>query len=682
MDMLEIQRAIRSGLKPLEALPPAWLSDWAAGHFYLSAESSYVEKKWEAYPYQVAILDCMGDDDIEEVTVKKSARIGYTKMLLAAIGYFAHQKRRNQAVWQPTDEDSDEFVKTDLEPMFRDVPAMRRVLPMRMRRHRNNTLRQKLFLGSILHLRGGKAAKNYRRLTVSVAILDEVDGFDRDIEGEGNPVELARKRLEGATFPKLIVGSTPKTKSISHVEACEGNAQKRYRYHIPCPHCGVEHTLRWGGADKKYGFRSTGDDPENLVVSHLCEACGVVYSQADYLRVWWQGRWIAQDGSYIGVDKRFHAADGTRLPTPRSVAFSIWTAYSPQAEWSAIVRQYLAAEKKAAGGDKGELKTFINLTLGETYEEEIQQADETQLKGRAEAFPLRVVPMGALELVAGVDTQDDRFEIRVWGIGRGQEMWTVDHKTIDANPADERDWARLDEYLLTQFPHAAGTRVGIKGVAIDTGGHFTHQVYNFCRQRTARRIFAVRGETKEGQPVRSRSSSQDVNFRGKILKAGVKLWHVGTDTAKDLFFGRLSVKRPGPGYVHFSKDLPDEFYSELTAEGRVKQKTATGEVFRWVQIRARNETLDCTVYAIFVSHMLGHDTNTDWKWERIEAVVQPMNRDLFHVPPPPVSPEPSVATPTEVPRETPAAAPLQTSARPATPRSRASLASSEWDSRL
>lgn len=129
MDLSEIQRAISRGLNALAAPPPMQLSRWAADHFYLSAESSYVEQRWEAYPYQIAILDAMSHDDIREVVFIKSARVGYTKMILAAMGYFAHHKRRNQCVWQPTDDDSDEFVKTELEPMLRDVAAMAEVFP-------------------------------------------------------------------------------------------------------------------------------------------------------------------------------------------------------------------------------------------------------------------------------------------------------------------------------------------------------------------------------------------------------------------------------------------------------------------------------------------------------------------------------------------------------------------------
>jgi len=105
---------------------------------------------------------------------------------------------------------------------------------------------------------------------------------------------------------------------------------------------------------------------------------------------------------------------------------------------------------------------------------------------------------------------------------------------------------------------------------------------------------------------------------------------VGTDTAKDLIYGRLMVTQPGPGYVHFSKDLPATFYPGLTAESRVPVRTARGLDYRWVNVkRARNEPLDCTVYAIFCTHVLGLHTRTQREWDRLEQAVQPPTADLF-----------------------------------------------------
>ena len=156
----ELSACLTRGLSTFGVPEPMTLDEWAGKHFYLSKESSYVEQAWEAWPFQRAIMACISNNDIAEVDFMKSARVGYTKMLLAAIAYFIEHKRRNQALWQPTDGDSDEFVKTELEPMLRDVKVMRKAFPAHMSRHKDNTLQQKKFLGCMLHTRGGKAARS------------------------------------------------------------------------------------------------------------------------------------------------------------------------------------------------------------------------------------------------------------------------------------------------------------------------------------------------------------------------------------------------------------------------------------------------------------------------------------------------------------------------------------------
>lgn len=156
LQLLALQKAVRSGLRPLLVPTPMRLSQWMAKHFYLSEESSYEKGKWQAYPFQTSIADCMGHDDIPFVTWRKPSRVGYTKIFLAAIAYFAEHKRRNQVVYQPTDDDRDEFVTTELEPMLRDVQVMRRAFPKFNRKSKENTLRQKRFLGCLLHLRGAR----------------------------------------------------------------------------------------------------------------------------------------------------------------------------------------------------------------------------------------------------------------------------------------------------------------------------------------------------------------------------------------------------------------------------------------------------------------------------------------------------------------------------------------------
>jgi phage terminase large subunit GpA-like protein len=619
--------AVLAGMSPLRAVPPMRLSEWAAKEFRLSAEASHTSGRWTAYPPQVGIMDAFSNDDIAEVDVRKAKRVGYTKMLLAFIAYNAAHRRRKQALWQPTDDDRDSFVKTEVEPMLRDVEAVRPVLVP----GKEDTIKLKTFLGSMLHLLGGKAARAYRRITVAVAMVDEADAFDQKVEKSVDPMVAAQGRLEGAPFPKFIAGSTVRVDGLSHIQQRERQADAVMRYCITCIHCDAEHPLQWGGKDVSHGFKWDGSDPET--VRHVCPHCRGAIRQADYLRTWddgagWVsdcGRWRYDHHAGVWLD-----AAGEVCPPPRHVAFvEFWTAYSPQREWVDIVREFLGAKTKADTGETGPLETFINETLAQYWKVQMERSDEHELEQRAEAYRLRTVPQGGLVLVAGVDVQDDRWEVVVWAIGRGEEMWAVDYQVIYGNPADEREWEeKLDPYLRdTTFQHASGQVLKIEAAAVDTQGHFTHQAYNYCRTRERRRIFAVRGDPQPSKMVKGKATIQDVNWRGKVLKRGVRLWYVGTDTAKDLIHGRLKVTQAGPGRVHFSRDLPKSFYQQLTAEARMPARTARGIEYKWVNPkRARNEVLDCTVYAIFCTHQLGLHMHTDAMWKRMEDALAP---DLF-----------------------------------------------------
>lgn len=620
--------AVIGGMAPLLAVPPMTLSQWAETYFFLSAEASHTQGRWVAYPFQRGWMDAFSNDDIEEVTVRKAKRVGYTKTLLAFIAYNAAHRRRKQALWQPTDDDRDSFVKSEVEPMLRDVDALKAVAV----KGKEDTMKLKSFLGSMLHILGGKAARAYRRITVAVVMLDEVDGFDQKIEKSSDPITLARGRLEGASFPKLVAGTTPRVATLSHIEYREEHADALMRYCVTCPHCDIEHPVIWGGKAVAHGFKWDGSNPDT--VRHLCPHCHGAISQADYLRIWERGAaWVSVCGQYrYGHDAVWRDADGQPVRAPRHVAFHIWTAYSPQRSWADIVREFLEASTKAKAGETGPLQGFVNETLGELWEETVERADEHALARRAEDYRRFTIPLGGLVLVAGTDVQDNRFEVVVWAIGRGEEMWVVDYAVIDANPADEREWDKLDAYRATIFSHASGQALKIEAMAIDTGGHFTHQAYNYCRERERERVFAVRGDPQPSKMVKGKATIQDVNWRGKVLKRGVRLWYVGTDTAKDLIYGRLCVTKPGPGYMHFSKDMPPEFYHQLTAESRMPQRTARGTEYKWVNPKkARNEVLDCTVYAIFCTHAMGLHTYTDRMWAKLEEAVQPVNADLFAV---------------------------------------------------
>ncbi len=631
----EADRRLQRGMAAWAVPEPMSLDEWAQEHFYLSAESSYVEQRWTPWTFQRAIMACISNDDIYETDLKKSARVGYTKILLAAVGYFAHHKRRNQGLWQPTDEDRDEFVKTELDPMLRDVPVMRDVLPSYVSRHKDNTLQAKKFIGSMLHTKGAKAAKNFRRISIDVVELDEVDAMDRDVEKEGDPFTLAAKRVEGATFPKVIVGSTPKLKGFSLIDDRFVLADERFTFQIPCPHCGERHALSWGGKDEPHGLKFTDRDPDT--VRHLCPHCGSLIAQGEYLAVESQGVWINEDATvWLHADGRFTTPEGAPVPTPRHVAFHVWTAYSPAVSWAQIVREFLAAREAMERGDETKMKAWVNTTRGECWEGEIERTDADELKQRAEPFKLRVLARDCLLLLCGCDTQGNRLEAQVWGYGIGGQMWTIDHRVFFGSPAQEEVWLELEEFLFGEtYQHAAGTTQRIYATAIDSGGHHADAVYAFAHKHRARRVYAVKGASGAERSIENGNTKVGYNWQGKREKHGPVLWQVGTNLAKDRLAARLEVSQPGPGYVHLSADNTDEWFRQLAAEDRVTVRTQHGTQTRWTPNRKRNEVLDMTAYAIWLEERLDlwAPKKRKW-WEELEQAVQPSIIDLFAAPPP------------------------------------------------
>lgn len=663
-----VERSLARGLSAWSVSEPMTLDEWAREHFYLSAESSYVEQHFTPWYFQRAIMGVVSNDDVPEVSLKKSARVGYTKILLAAIGYNAAHRRRNQCAWQPTDDDADDFVKSEVDPMLRDVEVMREVFPAYLARHKDNTLAQKKFIGSILRVRGGKAAKNYRRISIDVGYLDELDAFDNDIEKEGAPDALAAKRLQGATFPKLVCGSTPKLKGFSLIDTRYSQADERFTYQIPCPQCGEHHEITWGGKDEPHGFKFDRANPDD--VFHLCPHCTYPLRQSEFLDIAERGDWLNERGDLVLLDNgTFTDRAGVPQPAPRHVGLHIWTAYSPAVSWSTIVREFLEAFEKLQEGDDSKMKVWTNTTRGETWEGEVERTDVDELKNRAEPYPLRHMPHDCLLLLAGCDVQGNRIELAVWGYGRGGQMWAIDHRVFFGNPAQREVWAELEDFLRTvEYSHASSRSQRIFATAIDAGFQ-SDAVYAFAHRLKALKVHAVKGVSGRERSIENGNTRTNYRWNGKVERQGPVLWHVGTNLAKDRFHGRLEVPAPGPGYVHFSADLSDEWFKQLAGEIRATRRMAHGTESRWTATRKRIEVKDCLTYCIWLEERLDlwSPRRAKW-WDQLEQAVQPED-DLFSAP----AAIDSRETTAPVPARPAPALPLDSRGTPTRPRRRGAL---------
>lgn len=579
-----LQAAIRLGLSAFEKPAPVTAVEWADEHYYLSAESSYVEGRWETLPFQVAILNAMGNDEIKVVNLMKSARVGYSQMLKAAMAYMLEHKQRNQLLFQPTDSAAAGFMKAHIESMIRDVPVILALSPWYGKKHRDNTIDTKKFSSRRqIWCLGGTAAKNYREKSVDTVFYDELAAFPADVEKEGSPTFLGDRRLEGSVFGKSIRGSTPKNKGECQIERAFIESGLRLSYELPCPHCGEYQPLKWGGKDADFGFKWQNDDP--ATVAYLCPECGCFGTYAEWMPQMPKGIWFDRKAELQTVDGiTWKNLKGKRVETPESVSFHIWTAYSPFTEWRRIVQDWLKTKD-----DVGKLKTFINTVLGETFEEAGERLEPNELYRRREQYRADI-PEGGVVLTCAVDVQDDRLEAEVKAWGAGDENWGVEFRVIHGDPAKPAVWDDLDALLQSTFKHESGAKLRISCTAIDSGGHFTQQVYKFVKPREGRRIYAIKGLGGVGKPIISRPSTAN---KGKI-----KLFSVGTDTTKEIVMARLNILEPGPGYCHFpiNPNYDEEYFKQLTAEERRTTYRKGYAMQEWHKTRKRNEAFDLAVY--------------------------------------------------------------------------------------
>ncbi len=579
----------------LKPPPKLSLSDWADKYFYLSAVSSAEAGRWKTIPYQKGIMDALTDPTIEQVWVMKSARIGWTKIINAYTAYHIHQDPCSIMIVQPTIEDAEGFSKEEIAPMIEDVPCLRGLVSDAKTRDGSNTTLAKQYPGGTLGIVGANSPRGFRRVSRRVVLFDEIDGYPVGGAGsEGDQIKLGIRRTEYFWNRKIAGGSTPLIKDLSRIERQFELGDQR-RYFVPCPECGRFQYLKWRNLKWPEG--------QPHLAYFVCEKNECIIMHSKKREMVEKGEWRA-----------------TAECSSKIASFHIWAAYSysPNASWGVLAEEFLDAKK-----DRQLLQTFVNTVLGETWEEEYSaKLGAEGLQSRAEIYEPGVASNGVLCLVAGVDVQDNRLEITVIGYGRDEESWVVAHNAIFGDPAQAEVWKQLDEVLLRPYRHENGGELKVMAAAIDSGGHFTHEVYQYARERKARGVIAIKGQSQRGKVAIGKPTKVDVNFRGQTLKNGLDLYPIGADTIKSVLYGRFKLNEQGPGFVHFNGALSPEYFKQLVSEKKIIKYVRGFPTYEWVlKPGTRNEALDCMVYGYAALQYLYTLYRRDTFFDQLERSV-------------------------------------------------------------
>ena len=605
--------------KALRPLPSLTVSDWADHYRMLSSESSSEPGRWhtDRAPYQREVMNAFTQSGVHKIVVMSCSQVGKSDIMNNVIGRFAHLAPAPILMIQPTIEMAQDFSKSRIAPMIRDTKVLRELFRESKSRDTGNTILSKLFPGGRLIMGGANSPAGLASRPIKILLADEVDRFPDSAGTEGDPVDLAAKRM--TTFWDRVMGlfSTPTIAGQSRI-AFEYMTGTQEEWQHRCPNCGEFHLLTQRNMEAE---TETVVDKKGRPHKHVkdvkwrCPDCGFAFTEQEIRNT--EQKYIPRNPTAIrqGV---------------RSFFINCWA--SPWLSWVSVMQEWIDAK-----GDPEREKVVVNTRFGEPYEQSINTTEIDTLLQRREKYPAEL-PDGVLLLTAAVDTQDNRLEYEVEGWGEGEECWGITKGIIWGIPDDPKVWAALDVQLDRKYYFQDGRSLRVARTFIDSGGHYSKEVGMYCYTHRYKGRFAIIGSNLTGVDLIHKYSTKTV--RPGIT---VPLIIIGVDTAKQYVMDRLTINAPGPKYCHFPLDekgaeetlLRDRGYNQtyfrglLSEEKRPKKKNGQ-VIWSWVNIAKdhRNEPLDLKGYNLACLTSINPDFE---EYKRVvRGVIEPT---AIHKPP-------------------------------------------------
>jgi len=529
----------------------------------------------------------------QEVVMMMASRLGKSRIVLTALGFFIKEDPCRIGVMWPVEGDGklwskDEFMgelvgpTPDLAALIDDATGQRQT---------KNTTLHKHFIGGLIQIFGANAPGRIRRFKGRVLYADEIDAIHVQKNDEGNVLLIFKKR--GAEFADVIeiYCSYPSLKGRSNIEAKMLTSDWR-QWQSTCLLCGGEPYVM-----HRSQLRYEKDKPQDARLE--CPRCkGLLTDPQRYAMM------MGGDPAH----PRFDLWKATRPYTGKAgfqANAMLWPhKVNPEAFPGGFLQLVAQQEIDAENADNPERarRVIVNTVDAETFETECDaKPDHSKLFQRREDYdPEVMLPAGVLWIAFGCDVQGSkggRLELEIVGFGEKQQTWGLGYHVLKGTPLAEPHegvWAELDRILTTTFAHPSGKTLRISAGLIDRGFK-PDNVLAFTRPRAARGIFASRGATALCRPIVPPKFKREGNPKARV-------WELGTHEAKDVIYQRLDRdNKTAPGYMHFPKIgcYSEKYFEMLTAEDSTMERAGDGKFYRCFSCDqgVRNEPLDIRVMA-------------------------------------------------------------------------------------
>ena len=546
-----------------------WLPDEASsspGQFNISL-TPYMRKIY-------SLLD-HGREGPIEIVLMFAAQLGKTQLCLNYAMYSQCESPGPLMFVLPTIKLGEKFSKQRLTPMIESCPEALRCLKQDVGRSSSQTMSVKRFYGGVTFIVGSNSKSDLSSTPVGKLLMDEIDKYKQDLDGEGNPIDMALKRTSTFNNKVVLYSSTPGLKGLSNIEDKFDKSSKHY-YQVPCPYCNFYQELKI----------------ENLNdAGYTCVKCSKSIDDSKHKSQ------MLSDGVWVTKDKSSNV-----------YGFHLSQLYAPYTwvKWGDIL-----IEKKESVEDSIKEKTFKNLVLAETYEERGTKVDAESVKSKCvKDYGLNEVPLETIALTIAVDVQANRVEFLLVAWCEKLTSYCLDYQIIMGKIEDHEVQEILIKLYEKDYKDESGKSYKVNKAVIDSGFD-TVSVYEFCRNSRGKYI-PIKGSDNLTVPVSTPRMLDLRKSNRKLKRSGVLLHHFGVSILKKEIYNALSME--SDRYLNkntwrrmfFPSAFNDEFYLQLCAEKFVKTyKQGTLEFkYRWKKIRERNEALDLVCYSLGAAYLL------------------------------------------------------------------------------
>jgi phage terminase large subunit GpA-like protein len=585
--------AFKLGIKPD---PLMSVAEWSDAKRMLPSKSSAEPGRWRTSrtPYLKEIMEALSPQSpVQEVKVIKATQLGFTELANNAILCYMDLYPCPIQMIMPTEKLASKHSKAKLTPSIKSIPSvMRKVKDAKTKDDAGGSF-EKEFDGGMFSLGWSNSAASFASFSARLVILDDVERFPEDVEGEGSPVDLGRNRADAFPNRKIYINSTPKNKNGVIDREYQDSDQREY--HMPCPHCNELITFEFNEDDLHFifdydqeSFKLINDD----VKFKCCHCNGLIeeYQKTEMMSEEVGAKWIP------GNQGHHHRG------------YKLNSFYAPLGwvSWVHIVREYLKAKKAEKNGDNSLIKRIYNTRFAMPFEEKFDSTSSEDFMLLKNDVAPGIVPNDTAALVMAIDVQLDHFWYKVVALKYGAGKHTVRYGRAES-------WAELEEIMRTHYAGQSGGIYAITMAAVDSGFK-KDEVYEFCAMNSDVAVPIKGASGRPDAPWKVSNVERDIN--GETIKTGLKLYVIDTEYFKDMLHAQIersillkTEAKEGENTFSMHSES-DVFYAkQMTSEHKhcdINQKTGA-EKWTWVKntSKADNHYWDDGVYTTFIGELLG-----------------------------------------------------------------------------